>query len=311
MSQMSKQKLIIILGPTASGKSDLAVQLAQKLNGEIISADSRQVYKGLDIGTGKITKREMKGVPHHCLDIASPKKQISVAEYHVCAKHAIEKILQKKKIPILVGGSGMYIDAVIYGAPYPEVPPNPKLRKALEKKSIEDLFAILKKKDSARAKSIDRFNKRRLIRALEIIAATKKPIPPLQKIPRYHALFIGIKKSKKELEKRIDLRLKKRLQEGMIREVKNLVKKGVSSKRLYDMGLEYRHIAEYLRYRGMTRNKTRKTADVLKKELVEKLSRAIKQYAKRQTTWFRQYPKTHWLKNKKEALRLSQKFLTA
>lgn len=292
-----KQKIIVILGPTASGKSNIAVWLAQKIGGEIISADSRQVYKGLDIGTGKITKREMKGIRHYCLDIASPKKQISVSEYQICAENAVEKILQKKKVPILVGGSGMYIDAVLYGAPYPNVPPNPKLRKLLEKKSMEYLFRMLRKKDPARAKTIDRNNKRRLIRALEIIAATKKPIPPLKKILLYNALFIGIKKSKKELEKRIDFRFKKRLAEGMIEEVKNLIQKGISHKRLYELGLEYRYISEYLK------------GTYVKKELIEKLSRAIKQYAKRQMTWFRQYPNIRWIKNKKAALRLSRKFL--
>jgi tRNA dimethylallyltransferase len=294
---MSRQKLIIILGPTASGKSDLAVWLAKKINGEIISADSRQIYKSLDIGTGKITKREMKGVPHYCLDSADPKKQISVAEYQICAEHAIQKIISKKKIPILVGGSGMYSDAVMYGAPYPNVPSNRALRARLEKKSAEDLFRLLRKKDPARAKTIDQYNKRRVIRALEIIAITKKPIPPLIKVPHYSMLFLGIKKDRKSLEKRIDLRLKKRLRHGMVREVKNLMKKGISSKRLYDLGLEYRYISEYLR------------GKYSKKEMVEKLSCAIKQYAKRQMTWFRQYPKTHWIQNKKEAFRFAQKFI--
>lgn len=289
--------MIVILGPTASGKSDVAVFLAKKINGEIISADSRQVYRGLDIGTGKIARREMHGIPHYCLDIANPQKQISVVEYRHCAENAIKKILQKKKIPILVGGSGMYIDAVVYGAPYPAVPPNKKLRAQLERKSAAILFAELQKKDPFRAKIIDRRNKRRLVRALEIIAATGLPVPPLVKTPKYNALFLGIKKSRAKLHRLIDTRLQKRLRKGMVAETKKLLASGVSYKRLWDLGLEYRYISEYLK------------GTYTKKELVEKLSRAIKQFSKRQMTWFRQYPQTRWIQNKTEALRLCKKFL--
>lgn len=286
-----KPLVIVILGPTASGKSDLAVFLAKTFNGEVVSADSRQVYKGLDIGTGKITKREMNGVPHHLLDVVSPKRHFSVAEYEKRARKKIEVIIKKKKIPFLVGGSGMYIDAVLYGAPYPEVPPNPALRAHLEKKSADELFLMLMKKDSRRARTIDRHNKRRLIRALEIIRATKKVIPELVKIPRYDALIIGIKKSKTELKKRIKTRLETRLAHGMVKEVKALLQKGVSHARLMELGLEYRFLSKYIQ--GLlTRN-----------EMKEQLFHAINQYAKRQMTWFRQYRAIAWIQNRNDAMK--------
>ncbi len=290
-------RIIVILGPTASGKSDLAVFLAKKFGGEVVSADSRQVYKGLDIGTGKITKREMGGVPHHLLDIASPKKQISVSQYQQKAEKTIRDIIARGKLPIVIGGSGMYIDAILYGAPYPEVPPNRKLRARLEKKTAEALFQELQKKDPARAETIDRHNKRRLVRALEIIAATGKPVPPLEKTPRYAPLILGVLRTKKELEKRIKTRLHARLKGGMIGEAKKLLAAGISHKRLYELGLEYRYLSEFLRKK------------ISRAELAQELAHAIKQYAKRQMTWFRQYPQTRWIKTRAAAQKEVTRFL--
>jgi len=182
-----KQKVLIILGPTASGKSDLAVQLAKKFKGEVISADSRQVYKGLDIGTGKITKKEMRGVPHHLLDVANPKKYFSVSDYKKLALLSLRYIETKKKLPIICGGTGFYIDALIGKINLPEVPPNKALRKKLEKLSAEKLYKMLLKKDSRRAKEIDPRNKVRVIRALEIVETLGK-VPhftsPLDPSPR-------------------------------------------------------------------------------------------------------------------------------
>ena len=289
---MSKPRVVVIIGPTASGKSDFGIFLAKKFSGEIISADSRQIYKGLTIGSGKILKREMRKVPHHLLDVADPRRVFSVAQYQKLAEKAIHEIIERKKLPIIVGGSGMYIDAILFGAPYPHVPPNQKLRKRLEKKSAESLFRMLQKKDFARASGIDCHNKRRLIRALEIFATTKKPIPPLVKTHRYNPLIIGIEKDAGALNRRIDIRLKTRVQYGLIAEVRRLLAKGVSYKRLYELGLEYRFISEYLH--GV------RTKD----ETLALLSRAIKNYAKRQMTWFKQYPKTHWIQNKKQAEKL-------
>jgi len=293
-----KEKIIVILGPTASGKSELAVNLAKKFNGEIISADSRQVYKGMDIGTGKVTPKEKKGIPHYLLDIVSPKKRFTVVQYRKLARKAIDKILNKKKFPIICGGSGFYIQAAIDGIIIPEVKPDWKLRKLLEKKTVEELFKKLKKLDPRRARKIDKKNKRRLIRALEILIKTKKPIPALKKKPLpCSVLFLGIKKEKEELKKLIKKRLQKRFKKGMIKEVERLHGSGVSWARLEEFGLEYRQIARYLQ--GKTN----------KKEMAEKMEKEIENYAKRQTTWFKRDKRINWIKNYKEAERITKNFL--
>jgi len=292
------KKLIVILGPTASGKSGLAVKLAKKFNGEIISADSRQVYKGMDIGTGKVTKKEMEGIFHYLLDVVSPKRRFTVFQYRKLAINAINKILKKGKIPVLCGGTGFYIQAVVDGILIPEVPPDWKLRKKLEKKSLKELFFQLKKLDPKRAKKIDKKNPRRLIRALEVIIKTKKPIPALKKKPLpYPVLMLGIKKDFQTLKKLIKGRLLKRLKKGMIAEVKRLKKSGVSWKRLEDFGLEYRWITKFLQ----------KKISFL--EMKEELQKDIEHFAKRQMTWFKRDQKIRWVKNYKEAEKLVKKFL--
>ncbi|MEK9150836.1 MAG: tRNA (adenosine(37)-N6)-dimethylallyltransferase MiaA [Patescibacteria group bacterium] len=306
-----KPKIIVILGPTASGKSDLAVDIALWLgskqalkkfgiNGaEIISADSRQVYKGLDIGSGKITKKEMKGVPHHLLDVASPKRIFTVSQYQKIARKAVEKILKTGKLPIVCGGAGLYIDSIIYGIKFPEVPPQKKLRKELEKLTTEELFKKLQKLDRKRAKSIDKHNRRRLIRALEIVTTTGKPVPLLPKNnPRdYAVLKIGVKKSPEQLKTLIKKRLSKRLKQGMIGEVENLHKNGAGWKRLDNLGLEYRYVSRYLR--GI----------ISKKEMIETLQKEIWRYAKRQMTWFKKDPSIHWVSSAKKAGSLTREFL--
>jgi len=292
------KKLIVILGPTSSGKSDLAVRLAKKFNGEIISADSRQVYKGMDIGTGKITKREMRGIPHYLLDVASPKRKFTVIQYRKLALEAINKIQRKNKIPFLVGGTGFYIQAVIDGILIPEVLPDWQLRKKLGKKPVEKLYQILKKLDPKRAKTIERKNKRRLIRALEIIIKTKKPVPSLKKQPLpYPVLMIGIKKSFKELKKLIKKRLLKRLKQGMVSEVKKLRKSGVSWKRLDEFGLEYRYLSRYLQ------------GKLNKQDMIEKLQKESEHFAKRQMTWFKRDKRIKWVKNYNIADNLAKNFL--
>lgn len=215
-------KLIVILGPTASGKSALAIKLARLFNGEIISADSRQVYKGLDIGSGKITKKEMQGIPHHLLDVANPKRRFTVAQYQKLALKAVLRIQKQGKLAFLVGGTGFYIQSIVDGIIIPEVPPNLKLRAQLEKKSTQQLFEMLKKLDPARAATIDAKNPRRLVRAIEINLGTGKPVPKLSReaLAKWDVLQIGIKKSPEELKKLIAERLKKRTT-GMIAEVKN------------------------------------------------------------------------------------------
>jgi len=175
-----KPKVIVILGPTASGKSALAIDLALRFNGEVISADSRQVYRGLDIGSGKITKKEMLGIPHHLIDVADPKKIFTADLFQKLSRKAVADILSRGKLPIICGGTGFYIKAAIDSAQLPDVQPDHALRAKLSKKTPEQLFAMLKKKDPARAKSIDPQNPVRLIRALEIVASIGK-VPPTSK----------------------------------------------------------------------------------------------------------------------------------
>lgn len=289
-------RLIVIIGPTSAGKSALAVSLAKKFNGEVISADSRQVYKGMNLGTGKITPQEQQGVKHYLLDVVSPKKQFTVIDFVRLAEKAIKEIRKKGKIPIICGGTGFYIDALLYDLPK-TVAPDWSLRKKLEKLSNEQLFKKLKKLDPKRAQTIDQHNKRRLIRALEIVLKTGQPVPPLKRKLKYVVLKIGIKRSKKELRKRIHERLLTRLKKGMVEEVAKLHYQGVSWQRLDSFGLEYRFISRYLR--GL----------IKKEEMIKQLETAINQYARRQMTWFKRDKEIHWITNKKAAERLVKNFL--
>lgn len=292
------KKLVVILGPTASGKSDLAVTLARRFHGEIVSADSRQVYRGMDLGTGKITKKEMRGIPHHLLDIASPKKQISVSQYQKYAFEAIQGIHNREKLPFLVGGSPLYIYAVTDGWTIPEVKPNPQLRKQLEKLTTEELFQKLKKLDLRRSKSIEQQNKRRLIRALEIVLTTKKPVPLLEKHPLpYPVLFIGIQKSQTTLMKAVKKRLLKRIQQGMIQEVEQLHNSGISWKRLEAFGLEYRYVSLYQQHK------------LSRKEMIEKLQSSIQDFIRRQMTWFKKDIRIQWVTDTKDAETKVRNFL--
>lgn len=286
-------KVLVILGPTASGKSDLAVKLAKKLNGEVVSADSRQVYKGLDIGSGKITKREMRGVRHHLLDVASPRGLFTVARYRPLARRAVRDILRRGKLPIIAGGTGLYVDSLLYDTPLPEVPPNPKLRARLEKETVAKLFAQLQKLDPRRAGNIESKNKRRLVRALEIVLATGRPVPELQKRePAYDAVKIGIARPPEKLKRRIRERLARRLKQGMLREVKKLHGQGISWKRLDDLGLEYRYTSRYLR--GL----------ISREEMTTTIEKESWAYAKRQMTWWKKDKGIRWIKNERQALAL-------
>lgn len=276
-------KILVILGQTATGKSDLAVKLAKKINGEIISADSRQVYKGLDIGSGKVTKKEMDGIPHHLLDVASPKRKFSVAQYQKLTEKKIKKIISRKHVPIICGGTGFYIDSITNGTIFPEVPPNQKLRKQLNKKSTEELFKILKKLDSKRTENIESKNKVRLIRAIEITKTLGK-VPPFKKKPSpYTFIKIGLYLPPEKLKEKIEKRLLKRIKAGMVKEVKDLHANGLSWKRLEELGLEYRYVALYLQ------------GKLTKKEMVEKLKTEIFRFAKRQMRWFKRDKEIEWI----------------
>ncbi|MBI2086690.1 MAG: tRNA (adenosine(37)-N6)-dimethylallyltransferase MiaA [Candidatus Zambryskibacteria bacterium] len=263
-------KVLVILGPTASGKSDLAVRLAKKFKGEVISADSRQVYRGLNIGTGKITKKEMQGVPHYLLDVANPKKQFSASDFVKKANEAIAMIYHSGHLPIVVGGTGFYIDALAGNIFLPDVPPNKKLRTKLSKKSNKALFKMLQKKDPRRAKTIDFNNKVRLIRALEIVKAIGK-IPQLGSSTSksiYSFIFIGLKPD--NLKNRIEKRVKKMFKQGLLKEIIKLKKSGVSNKRLKELGFEYWNPTE---------------ESVIKNSI---------KYAKRQMTWFKRNKQIKW-----------------
>ncbi len=297
-----KQRFVVVVGPTASGKSDLGIKIARKFNGEIISADSRQVYRGMDIGTGKVTRQDQKLVKHWLLDVADPKRQFTASHYKRLAQKAIANILHRGKIPIIVGGTGLYIDILVYNLPLPEVKPNPLLRAQFDKLTVKNLFDKLRKLDPRRTKTIDRHNKRRLIRALEIVLSTKSPVPILD--TRFYSLdsphdtlWLGITLFKEKLAQRIKKRLDSRLKAGMIAETKRLHAQGLSWKRLESFGLEYKWIALYLQ-KKMTR-----------KEMYTRLLHAIIQYSKRQMTWFKRNKNIHWIKDLREAQKKTAQFL--
>ncbi|MDO8516348.1 MAG: tRNA (adenosine(37)-N6)-dimethylallyltransferase MiaA [bacterium] len=326
MGRESLRKVIAIVGPTASGKSDIAVKLAKRFNGEIISADSRQVYKGMDIGTGKVPisyepqsgesmksrtppfRRKggvamYKGIPHHMLNIVSPKKQYGVSDYQKAGQKTIYTLLANDYLPIVCGGTGQYVDSLLYERAYPDVPPNKALRRQFDKLTAEKLFKMLRKLDPRRAKTIDPWNKRRLIRALEIVHATGRPVPETSAMaynkPRFNVLVIGVSISQAQLKKKIALRLAQRMRRGaLIREVRCLhEERGVSWRRLDEFGLEYRYVSRYLR--GM----------LSRDAMTRKLQLEIERYAKRQMTWLRRNPHIRWIKDSQQALRLTAEFL--
>lgn len=269
-------KVIVVCGPTATGKSDEAVLLAKKYDGEIISADSRQVYKGLDIGSGKITKKEMFGVPHHMLDVASPIRTYSVAQFQKKAQKIIQDVIRRGKVPIICGGTGFYIDAIIFNRTFPKVKADASLRKVLVKKSAKELFSELQKKDKKRAETIDPHNKVRLIRALEIVQALGK-VPKVKEKVNYDVEWIYLDFPDALLKDRINLRLHKRLKQGMIAEAKRLHREGLTFLRMERLGLEYKYLALLLQKK------------ISKAEFVSELENAIWQYVKRQRTWFKKY----------------------
>jgi tRNA dimethylallyltransferase len=278
-----KSKVITILGPTAIGKSDLAVDIAlflkeQNIDSEIISADSRQIYKRLDLGTGKITKEEMKNIPHHMLDVKNPNEEYSVFEYTNDANKIIEDLLSKNIIPIICGGTGLYIDALIFGNVGARAEVNQELRDTLEKKDLkylQDELKNLAKKYNANITNIDIPNKRRVIRAIEILTELKN-IPQKIYEEKYDNFIIGLDTDPEFLKSKVKIRLEKRLNAGMINEVENLLNQDrITHERLQKLGLEYKFISDYL------------TDTLTMEEFKEKLNIAICQYIKRQRTWFR------------------------
>jgi tRNA dimethylallyltransferase len=279
------QKVLVIAGPTASGKSSLGVELARRFNGEVISADSRQVYRGLDIGTGKITKREMKGIPHHLLDVASPRKAFSAGGFAKMAHAAIREIARRGKLPIVVGGTGFYIDVLFGRIALPEVAPDAKLRARLSRKTAPQLFAMLKKADPRRAKAMDtpseRNNKVRLIRALEVFKARSAPMRESIS-PSYDSLWIGIAPTDTVLRLKIETRLTERLKKGMVKEAVRLHASGLSYKRMKELGLEYRSLARFLQ------------KEITREQLETELRGDIRRYARKQRGYWKRNKDIRW-----------------
>ncbi|GAD03996.1 tRNA (adenosine(37)-N6)-dimethylallyltransferase MiaA [Agarivorans albus] len=285
--QTQAANLIVVLGPTASGKTHLGVELARRYKGEVLSADSRQVYKGLDIGSGKDLD-EYQEIPYHLIDIVEPDTEYSVFHFQQDFFAAYQQIKQANKLPIMVGGTGLYIDAVTQNYQLHEAPVNKALRDELAALSLEQLQQRLLSLKPEQHNSTDLTVRPRLVRAIEI-AESDKTIEPQNapKYPRINPLYIGIRWERSVLRKRITLRLKQRLEEGLIEEVQNLHRDGVSYSKLEFYGLEYRLVAQYLQ------------EQLSYNDMFQKLNSQIHQFAKRQDTWFRKMERRgdtiHWL----------------
>ena len=286
-------KLIIILGPTASGKTSFAVDIAYRFNGEIISADSRQIYKGMDIGTGKdLYEYKNKKIKYHLIDILDPSEDYSVFKFKRDFNIACKKIIKNNKTPILCGGTALYIDSILYDYKIPKSKPNIKLRTKLEGLSFKELKEKLIQINKEQFNDEYHISKRRLIRSIEILNNSPSFDMNLQGENKYqNCLVFGIEIERKKLLDRIQKRLKSRISDGMIDEVKNLIQLGLSHDRLNSLGLEYRFISKYL------------SKDLSYDDMVDKLNIAINQFSKRQMTFFRRIEKRgtviHWIPNTK------------
>lgn len=276
------EKLLVICGTNASGKSGLGIELALKYGAEIVSADSRQVFEGLNLGSGKVTPEEMKGVPHHLLDVAKPNDFFSLSQYQTLAYEAIDDILKRKKPAFLVGGTGLYVNSVVDGYNLNASAPDPEIRKMVEEKSLEELLDILKKENPSALERVDVQNKRRVERAVE--KALSKEFDENPSTPRYETMVLGVTWPRDILYERIRERLDRRLKQGMIEEVENLRKEGATDEFLYKLGLEYRYILMYLRGEFEDFD-----------TFYDKLFMEIRHLAKEQMTWFRKRKDIHWI----------------
>lgn len=282
--KLKKNRIFVIYGPTASGKTNLAIKLAKKINGEIINADSRQIYKYMNIGTNK---EPLQGVKGHLFDITTPDKQISLAQYQKLAFEAIAKILKKGKTPIIIGGTGLYISAITRGYAMPKVKPNKKLRKQLEKLSAEELqnkLIKLNKKKFQNLNRSDQNNSRRLMRAIEVESGKNKGKPAEDgrngknfSPGNYEFVFKKPKYKKETLFRKINRRVEKMFEEGLVREVKRLLKKGYNKNLEVMKGMGYKEVTEYLE------------GKITLEEAKELIKLRHRQYVKRQETWFKKY----------------------
>jgi len=281
---MSKPKALAIVGPTASGKTSLSIDIAKQFNGEIVSADSRQVYKGLDIGTGKVTIDEMDGIAHHLLDVVDPNTTYTAAEFELDAMAAILGIQSRNKLPIVAGGTFFYLDMLRAKLQVASVPPDEEFRMSLDKFTTLELVGKLQLLDRERADAIDKNNRPRVVRALEIIEVMGHVPKPKLNVSPYEWLVIGIDEEKARLHKNIQNRLHKRLDDGLVKEVEDLHAGGLSYERMYDLGLEYRYLALYLQQ------------EIKYEEMCEQIETKSRQYAKRQMTWLKKDKEIEWFK---------------
>ncbi|OKZ57589.1 MAG: tRNA (adenosine(37)-N6)-dimethylallyltransferase MiaA [Clostridium sp. 26_21] len=288
---MKKHKVVVICGPTASGKTSLSIELAKKIDGEIISCDSMQIYKDMNVGTAKVTKTEMQGIKHYLIDIISPEERYSVADYKKAAEKAIIEILEKGKTPIIVGGTGLYVDALIYGIEYPNIEFDEKYRKQLENRveteGLETLYEEAKKIDKQAVQKISSNDQKRILRILEIYHATGKNKTQQEAESRknevkYDYKVFAINMDREILYNRINKRVDIMMENGLIDEVKQ-IKKKYNKFPTAMQGLGYKEVVEYLE------NK------ISKDEMVEKIKQESRRYAKRQLTWFRKNKENIWL----------------
>lgn len=271
--------VVAIVGPTAVGKTAFSIDYALLHHGEVVSADSRQVYRGLNIGTGKVTTEEMRGIPHHLIDVADPMTRYTVTDFVRDARAAIDNIVARGKLPIIVGGTGMYIDVLVGRLGTNTALPDEHIRQELEALPLNALQEKLKSVDPRRFESIDIKNPRRLVRAIESAlqhGSYKEPTLA------YQVTWLGLTATREVLQERIVNRLYARLASGMIEEVEHLLQTGVTHERLEELGLEYRYISRYLR------------GEISKEKMVHLLEVEIYKYAKRQLTWFKKNPEIQW-----------------
>ena len=288
---MQKPKAIVICGPTASGKTSLSIELAKKINGEIVSCDSMQIYKDMTIGTAKPTIDEMQGIKHYLIDFISPEERYSVADYKRDATKAMKEIISKGKVPIVVGGTGLYLEALIYNIEYNEIETDLKYREELEKieeaEGLEKLYKMANEIDKKAMEKISHKDKKRIFRVLEIYHSTGKTKTELEiesrrNEPEFDYLLFGITMDREKLYDRINKRVDLMMEQGLIEEVENLLKKYKDFPTAMQ-GLGYKEVVEYLK--GIT----------TKEEMIEKIKMETRRYAKRQLTWFRKYRNLIWI----------------
>ena len=289
---ISKKDVIVIGGPTASGKTGLSIELAKRINGQIVSADYMQIYKDMDIGTAKVTKEEMQGIKHYMIDIVSPDKRYSVAEFKADAEKAINDIIKNGHVPIVVGGTGLYINSLIYNINYPQLEFDKKYREYLEeqvkKEGLDKLYEQAKRIDEEAISKISPNDQKRILRILEIYNQTGKTKTEFEKISReeplkYNYKVFGINYERSKLYDRINLRVDKMLDQGLIQEVKN-IKEKYNEFPTAMQGLGYKEVVQYLENRCTY------------EEMVEKIKQESRRYAKRQITWFKAIKELIWLK---------------